>query len=124
VDKVQNALNDHGKALKGSHVHVLGMAYKRDIDDVRETPALDICHLLSQRGSTITYSDPFVPHLKFETLDMKSTDAVEAAKKADCVVIVTDHSGFDYTHIVSSASLIVDTRNALKGYTSSNIVRL
>ncbi len=124
VDKVQNALNDHGKPLKGSHVHVLGMAYKRDIDDVRESPALDICHLLAVRGSKITYSDPFVSELKFESLDMKSTDPVEGAANADCVVIVTDHSRFDYTAVVEKAKLIVDTRNALKGYTASKIVRL
>src|SRR6202046_1000672 len=66
VDKVQNALNDHGKAVKGSHVHILGVAYKRDIDDVRESPALDIIHLLLRRGATISYSDPYVPEVSID----------------------------------------------------------
>jgi len=124
LDKIQNALNDHAKPLKGSRVHVLGMAYKRDIDDVRESPALDICHLLWQRGANVGYSDPYVPELKFENLDLKSQDPLEAAADADCLVIVTDHSTFDYKSIVDRAKLVVDTRNALKGYTSSKIVRL
>jgi UDP-N-acetyl-D-glucosamine dehydrogenase len=126
VDKIQNALNDHSKALKGSRVHVLGVAYKRDIDDVRESPALDIIHLLGKRGATTTYSDPYVPHLHADGVvqDMTAIDADKGAADADCVVIVTDHKGFDYTRIVERAKLIVDTRNALKANTSPKIVRL
>ncbi len=119
VDKIQNALNDHSKPLKGSRVHVLGVAYKRDIDDVRESPALDIIHLLGKRGASVTYSDPYVPQLRADGVvpDMAAIDADKAAAEADCVVIVTDHKGFDYTRIVEKAKLIVDTRNALKANT-------
>jgi UDP-N-acetyl-D-glucosamine dehydrogenase len=125
VDKVQNALNDHSKPLKGSHVHILGMAYKRDIDDVRESPALDILHLLKQRGAKLTYSDPFVSKINMvDGKEMKGSDPEEMAGAADCVVIATDHSKFDYSTVVEKARLIVDTRNALKKYTSDKIVRL
>jgi UDP-N-acetyl-D-glucosamine dehydrogenase len=124
VDKVQNALNDHTKPLKGSHVHIMGVAYKRDIDDVRESPALDIIHLLQKRGATVTYSDPFVPKLKADGVEMEAVCICEGLAKADCVVIVTDHKAFDYGRVVDQARLIVDTRNALKGRDSSKIVRL
>ncbi len=127
VDKIQNALNDHSKPLKGARVHLMGVAYKRDIDDVRESPALDIIHLLGKRGARVTYSDPFVPRLRadgFLPADMEAIDAEKGAAEADCVVIVTDHKKFDYAGIVSRAKLIVDTRNALKGNTSAKIVRL
>jgi len=121
VDKVQNALNDQSKALRGSHVHILGVAYKRDIDDVRESPALDIMHLLTKRGARITYSDPYIPTLRLEDEQLQSSDSIS---EADCVVIVTDHAAFDYADLVSKARLIVDTRNALKKFRSDNIVRL
>jgi UDP-N-acetyl-D-glucosamine dehydrogenase len=124
VDKIQNALNEHSKPLKGSRVHVLGTAYKRDIDDVRESPALDIIHLLGRRGARITYSDPYVPVIQADGIEMKSVDSGAVLEEADCVVIVTDHRCFDYKAVVDSAKLIVDTRNALKGFTSQNIVRL
>ncbi len=123
VDKIQNALNEHTKALKGSRVHVMGVAYKRDIDDVRESPALDIIHLLGKRGAKVSYSDPFVPKIDSDGIEMKASPVAEAST-ADCVVIVTDHKGFDYQELVKSAKLIVDTRNALKGIVSEKIVRL
>ncbi len=123
VDKIQNALNDHTKPLKGSRVHVMGVAYKRDIDDVRESPALDIIHLLGKRGAKVTYSDPFVPQNNRDGIEIKATPVTDAAA-ADCVVIVTDHKGFDYPALVGSSQLIVDTRNALKGIVSGKIVRL
>src|ERR1700691_2709691 len=109
VDKIQNALNDCAKPLKGSRVHLLGVAYKRDIDDVRESPALDIIHLLSKRGASVTYSDPYVPQLHADGVvpEMAAIDADKGAADADCVVIVTDHKGFDYTRIVERAKLIV-----------------
>ncbi len=122
VEKVQNALNDHRKPVKGSHIHLLGVAYKRDIDDVRESPALDILHLLEKRGAKLSYSDPFVPELKMDGLDMKSDAA--ALYAADCVVIVTDHRSVDYGNVVEQARLIVDTRNACKGIKSEKLVRL
>lgn len=123
VEKIQNALNDATKPLRGSRVHILGVAYKRDIDDVRESPALDIIHLLLERGAKVTYSDPFVPSVRVDASVLESSP-VSKADTADCVVIVTDHSSFDYTEIVKRASLIVDTRNALKKLSSDNIVRL
>jgi UDP-N-acetyl-D-glucosamine dehydrogenase len=122
VDKVQNALNELSKPVKGSYIHVLGVAYKKNIDDVRESPALDIIHLLERRGAKLSYSDPHVSHLRFDGFELCSDEA--ALKKADCVVIVTDHSGFDYKGLVDYAPLIVDTRNALKGVVSEKIVRL
>jgi len=121
VDKVQNALNEAAKPLKNSHVHILGIAYKRNIDDVRESPALDIIHLLQNRGARVTYEDPFIPSVSLDGLNLTSQDL---SADADCVVIVTDHSTFDYGKLVSRAALIVDTRNALKNHTASNIVRL
>src|SRR5438552_1002519 len=125
VDKIQNALNDHSKPLKGSRVHVLGVAYKRDIDDVRESPALDIIHLLGKRGAIVSYSDPYVAKLRADGVvpEMAAVDATEGSAKADCVVIVTDHKKFDYCAIVKQATLIVDTRNALKNVKSDNVVR-
>ena len=124
VDKIQNALNDHSKALKGSHIHILGAAYKRNIDDVRESPALDIILLLERRGARVTYSDPFVPVLKLDGHELTATDPATASAQADCVVVVTDHAAFDYAAIVDSARLIVDTRNALKNFALPKIVRL
>jgi UDP-N-acetyl-D-glucosamine dehydrogenase len=123
VDKVQYALNEASKPVKGSHIHVMGVAYKKDIDDVRESPALDIMMLLKQRGARLTYTDPHVPGLKLEGLEMDSSP-VETADAADCVVIVTDHSAFNYSKLAAGAKLIVDTRNALKGIASGNVVRL
>lgn len=123
VDKVQNALNDAGKPVKGSKIHVMGVAYKRDIDDMRESPALDIMMLLQRRGGKLTYSDPHVSRLRLEGMDLESLPE-SAAADADCVVIVTDHAAFDYRELVQRSALIVDTRNALKGVNSTKIVRL
>jgi len=124
VDRVQNALNDVSKPVKGSKVHLVGMAYKRDIDDVRESPGLDIWHLLRQRGADVTYSDPYVPTVSFDGAKMASTDLNKAAAEADCCVIVTDHVKFDYPSLIKSAKLIVDTRNALKKFDDPKIIRL
>jgi UDP-N-acetyl-D-glucosamine dehydrogenase len=123
VDKVQNALNDTGKPVKGSRIHVLGVAYKRNIDDVRESPALDVLLLLQRRGAIISYSDPHVPELRLDGLDL-TAQPLHTAADADCVVVITDHSSFDYKALVESARLIVDTRNALQGFESPKIVRL
>ena len=124
VDKIQNALNDHSKPLKGSHVHVLGVAYKRNIDDVRESPALDIILLLERRGARVTYSDPFVPVVRLDGRELAAQDPMEGSRAADCVVVVTDHATFDYPAIEKQAKLIVDTRNAFKNHPSPKVVRL
>jgi UDP-N-acetyl-D-glucosamine dehydrogenase len=123
ADKVQNALNDAGKPVKGSRIHVMGVAYKRDIDDMRESPALDVLLLLEKRGAVVSYSDPHVPHLKLDGLELHASPE-SAAAEADCVVIITDHSNFDYKGLLERSRLIVDTRNALKGAVSPKIVRL
>src|SRR5579863_70030 len=123
VNKVQNALNDVGKPVKGSKIHIYGVSYKRDIEDVRESPALDIIHLLQKRGASISFSDPHVTEIRLEDDTLLGENAA-ALQSADCVVIVTDHSAFDYKALVDRANLIVDTRNALKGFQSDKIVRL
>src|SRR5438445_2666675 len=123
VDKVQNALNEHSKPVRGSRVHVLGVAYKKDIEDVRESPALDIMLLLKRLGARVTFSDPHVAGLQLDGEKLSSED-VSLVATADCTVIVTDHSAFNYRKIAEQAKLIVDTRNALKGISSEKIVRL
>jgi UDP-N-acetyl-D-glucosamine dehydrogenase len=124
VDKIQHALNDHRKPLNGSRVHILGVAYKRGIDDVRESPALDIIHLLERRGAEVTYSDPYVPLVRIDDKELFSKDLNGIVAEADCVAIITDHASIDYAAVVDKARLIVDTRNALKGFSSPKIVRL
>ena len=124
VDKIQNALNDHTKPLKGSRVHLMGVAYKRDIDDVRESPALDIIHLLGTRGAKVSYSDPWIPKIQADGIALAGIDQETGCREADCVVVVTDHKKFDYAGLVAQSRLIVDTRNALKGIESDKIVRL
>jgi UDP-N-acetyl-D-glucosamine dehydrogenase len=123
VNKVQNALNDHSKSVRGSKIHIVGVSYKKNIDDVRESPALDIMLLLERRGALLTYSDPHVPSLRLESGTLQS-QPIGNAGDADCVVIVTDHSAFDYAELLTDSKLIVDTRNALKSMVSEKIVRL
>jgi UDP-N-acetyl-D-glucosamine dehydrogenase len=124
VDKIQQALNRRSKPLMGSHVHIAGVAYKRDVDDLRESPALDIILLLEERGARVTYSDPHVPHLRLNGHGLSSIALNDGVASSDCVAIVTDHSAFDYVSLVDNAALIVDTRNALKAHVSHKIVRL
>jgi UDP-N-acetyl-D-glucosamine dehydrogenase len=121
--KVQNALNEVGKAVKGSRIVVYGVAYKRDIDDVRESPALDIIHLLQKRGAEMSYVDPWIPEIRLENGMLRASEH-DVVKTADCVVIVTDHKQFDYAALLRDAPLIVDTRNALKGVQSDKVFRL
>jgi UDP-N-acetyl-D-glucosamine dehydrogenase len=124
VEKIQNALNDASKAVRGSKVHVLGIAYKRDIDDVRESPALDIMLLLGRLGAQVSYSDPFVSKVDLNGEMLESQEMMASVTEADCAVIVTDHSGLDYAKVIELSKVIVDTRNALKGFRSPKIVRL
>lgn len=127
VNRVQDALNEVCKPLKDSRVLVVGAAYKPDIDDLRESPALDILGLLRQKSAKVSYHDPYIPHIQHDDWDMHSVDDLyEAAAQADCVVIITDHRVYDYARLLASAELIVDTRNALKlnGKTESKVVRL
>ncbi len=127
VRKVQDALNELGKPLKGSKILVLGAAYKPDIDDLRESPALDVIGLLEQSGSMVSYHDPYITSIKEEEFEMESVpDLMPAVQDADCVVIITDHSDYDYSIILEAANYIVDTRNALgeMGRKSAKVVRL
>jgi UDP-N-acetyl-D-glucosamine dehydrogenase len=124
VEKIQNALNDQSKPLRGSRVLVMGVAYKRNIDDVRESPALDVMHVLQSRGALVSYSDPFVPRIEFEGALMESVELMAGVGEADCVVILTDHSEFPYGEVLERAAVVVDTRNALKGRVSAKIVKL
>jgi UDP-N-acetyl-D-glucosamine dehydrogenase len=123
VSRIQDALNDQAKPLRNSRIHILGAAYKRDIDDVRESPALDIIHLLLQRGAVVSYSDPYVPELRLDSAALRS-QPFETLSSCDCAVIVTDHRAFDYDAIVRLAPLILDTRNALRGRPEPHILRL
>ncbi len=129
VGKVQDALNDRGKALKNSRVLILGVAYKPDIDDLRESPALDVIHLLQQKGAQVQYYDPYIPSFRHDGWGMQSVKEAalrEELRAADAVVIVTDHKQFDYEVVLAEASLIVDTRNALGKMSDrrQNVVRL
>jgi UDP-N-acetyl-D-glucosamine dehydrogenase len=113
VEKTQDALNDQKKAINGSKVLVLGIAYKKDIDDVRESPALDIIELLQGKGAEVSYHDPYAASVKIgeHTLSSVGLDDID---RYDCVVIVTDHTKIDYRQVVGKAKMVLDTRNALK----------
>ncbi|UCE00446.1 MAG: nucleotide sugar dehydrogenase [Chloroflexota bacterium] len=127
VSKVQDALNEKAQPLKGSRVLIIGAAYKPDVDDIRESPSLDIIGLLRQKGAEVDYHDPYIPEIIHDDWSMKSVpEIMEKVHAADCVVIVTNHSAYDYDRILEEASLIVDTRNALgyAGRENSKVVRL
>ncbi len=115
VEKVVDALNEQGKAVKGSRVLVLGVSYKRDVGDIRESPALDIVEILREKGADVRYHDPYVPEFSYNGVTFKSVKHLgEALVKADCVVIATDHSCYDWEEIIQKAQLLVDTRGVTK----------
>lgn len=125
VENIIEAMSQRGKALFGSRVLVLGLAYKRDVDDLRESPSLTIIELLKNRGALVEYNDPFFPTVgqgRKYALNMTST-SLDKIQEFDCAVIVTDHSQYDYRSIVAKAQLVVDTRNATKGINAANLVR-
>ncbi len=125
IEQVTAALNERSKALKGSKVLVLGLAYKRDVDDLRESPSLTIIELLRDKGAIVSYNDPYFPTVgrgRHYALNMTNTP-LENLGQFDAVVIVTDHTSYDYRAIVEQSQLVVDTRNATKGIESPNIVR-
>jgi UDP-N-acetyl-D-glucosamine dehydrogenase len=112
--KVQDALNDQGKAVKGSRILLLGIAYKKNISDLRESPALDIMHLLEEKGAHVEYYDPHLPHFHYEGFSRTGiTDLHHALTAADCVVIATDHDAFDWDDVRAAARLVVDTRHVI-----------
>lgn len=111
VQKVQDTLNEAGKPVKGSQVLVLGVAYKKDVNDIRESPALDIIHLLEEKGACVSYHDPYVPAFQYDGMQMTMVTQLDTAvAEADCVVIATDHSSYNWEQIHTTARLLVDTR--------------
>ena len=123
VERIGEALNTRKKAINGSRIHLLGVAYKKDVTDMRESPALDILELLHRRGATLSYTDPYVPKLQHGDVDLTSVPDNEVGD-VDCAVICTNHGVFDYQAIVKQYPLIVDTRNALKGIQADHVFLL
>jgi UDP-N-acetyl-D-glucosamine dehydrogenase len=125
VESVGSALNQRSKTLQGAKVLILGVSYKRDVDDLREAPALTIIELLRKEGAMVSYHDPYFPTIgKGRKYDLKMSSApLDDLGQYDCVLIVTDHSDFDYARIVRESRLVIDTRNATRGIVASNIVR-
>lgn len=127
IGRVQDGLNEHAKPMKGSKVLVLGVAYKPDIDDLRESPAIDVIRLLQAKGALVSYHDPYIPRVQEDEWQIESvTDLMQAVEEADCVVIITNHKVYDYAAILNSAKLIIDTRNAFGklGRKSPKVIKL
>jgi UDP-N-acetyl-D-glucosamine dehydrogenase len=124
VNKIQMALNDRGRSVKNAHIHVLGVAYKKDVSDIRESPALDIMMLLHRLGARLTYTDPHVASMKIEGGELFSQEILPACHDADCVALITNHTAFDYAVVARESRLVVDTRNAFRDHRMEKIVRL
>jgi len=128
VNRVMDAFNERGLALHNSNCLVLGVAYKPDVDDIRESPALDVIGLLQKKGAKVSYHDPFIPHLRtHDDIAMESVpDVMDAVRLADCIVIITNHSSYNYQAILKEAKFIFDSRNALGklGKNNPKVVRL
>ncbi len=125
VERVGEALNSRCKSIRGSKIHLFGMAYKPDVSDSRESPALDIAQLLLQRGGVVSYSDPYVPTAEHGDTHLTAISIEDAwTRGVDCALITTNHTAFDYREITERAPLIVDTRNALRGVSGAHIFRL
>jgi UDP-N-acetyl-D-glucosamine dehydrogenase len=115
VQKASDALNSAGKALKGSNILILGVAYKKDIDDERESPAIDVIDQLLKKGAVVSYLDSYIPELDVGMTVLKASEmSVELLQETDLAIVITDHTDFDYDHIVKNVPLILDTRNAIK----------
>src|SRR5262245_11490493 len=125
VEKITDALNQNRKSIRGSRIHVLGVAYKAGVNDIRESPALIVMKILKEKGAGLSYSDPYIPTIREDGFQL---DSIELGNgylgNVDCVVILTDHKEIDYGQVVKTAPLVVDTRNALKGRDAAHIVRL
>jgi len=125
VERVSEALNSQKKAINGSRIHIFGVAYKKDVGDMRESPALDVLELLHRRGAILSYTDPHVPLLEHQELSLKSVpESGAASDDVDCAVICTNHSVFNYAEMPKRFPLVVDTRNALKNVHAENVFRL
>ena len=127
VDRLAASLNDHRKPLRGSNIFIIGVAYKRDVSDTRESPAIAIITMLKNKGAKVFYHDPYVPDFKIGECNLRSNRLNEdTLKNKDCVLILTDHSSLDYAFIVKNSKLILDTRDALKGISAkkARVVKL
>ncbi len=125
VEKVIDALNRHSKSVRGSRIHILGVAYKRGVNDLRESPALNVMKMLADHGAILSYSDPYIPAIREEGFVLDALPFGNGTlADVDCVVVLTDHAEFDYAAVARAARLVVDTRNALRGHTGDHIVRL
>jgi UDP-N-acetyl-D-glucosamine dehydrogenase len=125
VRRIQDGLNDNCRSLKGARVLLLGVAYKKDIDDVRESPALRIIERLQKKGAEVLYHDPHVPLVETHEGVLLSTPFnAETLRSADAAVVVTDHSSIPYAEVLRHSALVVDTRNALRAFDDPKIVRL
>jgi UDP-N-acetyl-D-glucosamine dehydrogenase len=125
VTRAMELLNERGKAMCGSRVHVLGVTYKKDISDSRESPALEVIKLLTALKADVTYSDPYVRSLQVDGRKMEAVPpSPEVLSACDIAIIVTNHTAFDYQEIVRNAPLVFDTRNAADGISAKNLVRL
>jgi len=117
IGRVAAALNRRRKPLNGSNICIAGMAYKKDVDDIRESPAITLANLLHEAGANVTYNDPHIPKMKtrHSALDLESVELTEEfLREQDCLLIATDHSAYDYDWLVGHSQLVVDTRNATK----------
>jgi UDP-N-acetyl-D-glucosamine dehydrogenase len=124
---VADGLNRSAKSIRNSKILVLGVAYKKNVSDCRESPALDVMRMLNEKGADLTYNDPYVPTLRLGTITMKSIElSLEVVGKQDCVIILTDHSDYDFKQITAAARLLIDTRNATKDLHAftDNIIKL
>ena len=125
VERVAEALNTRSQAVRGARIHLFGMAYKRNVSDIRESPAVAVADLLQRRGAVVTYSDPFVPSVREGSVALDATSPTQAfAAGIDCVVVTTDHDGVDYAEVAQRAPLVVDTRNALARSDAAHVFRL
>ncbi|MSO19297.1 MAG: nucleotide sugar dehydrogenase [Acidobacteria bacterium] len=124
VQKIQSALNQRTLTVNGARIHLLGVAYKRDVADTRESPALDVMILLDRLGARLSYSDPHVPRISLDGCTCEAAPVFPACRDAACVVLLTDHTAFDYAAIAQQSPLIVDSRNAFRDFPSPHIIKL
>jgi UDP-N-acetyl-D-glucosamine dehydrogenase len=125
IGRIADALNERQKSLNGSHILALGVTYKRDANDIRESPALEVISGLSEKGARIYYADPYIPSIELNGKTIKSvTLTPDTLKFMDCVVVLTEHSAFDYKMVAAHSPLVLDCRNALKDFSSSNLICL
>jgi len=125
TSRLMEALNTRGKSLNNARVLVLGAVYKKDVEDIRESPSLKLMELLQEKGAKISYNDPYISKIQISQDTLSSVELTEEClSSADCVVIATDHSCYDYQHIADKASLVFDTRGATRSLSKNNILRL